>query len=83
MSLMLARPLNPITGQINPSSPKDLADYLKYLDKHDELFKEYLAWKKRPPNKNFLKLQKTSPRTGPCRLCLEVARMQAERMKGV
>ena len=29
------------------ASPKDLADYLRYLDSHDDAFLEYLQWKRR------------------------------------
>jgi len=56
--------------------PKELAEFILYLDKNDEKYNEYFLWKKEPPNKNFLRLQKTSPRTGPCRLCMEVAKLQ-------
>ena len=34
------------------ASPKDLADYLRYLDSHDDAFLEYLQWKRRYSIKN-------------------------------
>ena len=38
------------------SSPKDLADYLLYLDKNDAEYQAYLAWKDRPLRPAFLEL---------------------------
>lgn len=58
-------------------TPRDLASYLLYLDKNETAFFEYLDWKvKGEISKEFYRLENTSPRTGPCRLCLEVARRQ-------
>ena len=45
------------------ASPKDLADYLRYLDSHDDAFLEYLQWKRRYSIKNV------GLRSGLCDLC--------------
>lgn len=58
-------------------SPKDLASHLIYLNENDNAYKEYIKWKvNKEIQPSFYQLENTSPRTGPCRLCLEVARRQ-------
>jgi hypothetical protein len=47
--------------------PKELAAHLRELDEDDKAYEEYLEWKKTGPSESFVELQKTSPRTGPCR----------------
>jgi hypothetical protein len=49
------------------SGPKELAAYLRALDEDDEAYGEYLQWKRDGPSQSFVDLQRTSPRTGPCR----------------
>ncbi|ELR22642.1 Alpha(1,3)-fucosyltransferase 10, putative [Acanthamoeba castellanii str. Neff] len=56
--------------------PKELAAYLRALDEDDDAYGEYLQWKRDGPSQSFVDLQRTSPRTGPCRLCKRIAELQ-------
>ena len=53
-----------------------MAAYINFLDKRDDKYAEYLAWKHDGPDESFKKLQNTSPRTGPCRLCEKIVQKQ-------
>jgi len=54
-------------------SPEELAQYLLYLDKHDNEYQEYLSWKTEGPQPSFLKLLERHKLDARCRLCLKLA----------
>eukprot|EP00026_Physarum_polycephalum_P011464 Phypoly_transcript_11693.p1 GENE.Phypoly_transcript_11693~~Phypoly_transcript_11693.p1 ORF type:complete len:362 (-),score=45.45 Phypoly_transcript_11693:27-1112(-) len=47
-----------------------LAEYLLYLDKHDDEYQKYLEWKKHPLTGNFKKLQDYVKVDARCKLCM-------------
>ncbi|TPX32644.1 hypothetical protein SmJEL517_g04331 [Synchytrium microbalum] len=51
----------------------DLADYLKYLDKNDTAYEEYLDWKTRPLPRRFTNLQEPYKPNCVCRLAMLLA----------
>lgn len=54
-------------------TPKQLADYIKILDKNDRLYKEYFAWKKVGLSSRFLqKFSNCVFYSGNCRLCQKI-----------
>ena len=66
--------------------PARLAGHLKHLDRNDTAFREYLAWRWRPPNQggvkdSFHRLLRSASETHPhCRLCRETMRMMGEEL---
>lgn len=60
-------------------NPKDLAEYLLYLNHDDAAYAEYLAWKTRPLRPGFLKLMETQTRSAWTRLC---QRVQTSKSRG-
>ena len=57
---------------------KELANYINRLNENDNEMAEYLKWKDQGPQKQFLDLQTVSPRSGPCRLCMQIAQHQSQ-----
>lgn len=55
------------------SSAKELAEYLKELDRDDAKYSEYLAWKEKPPSDKFKALMDLSNVHSRCRLCIHLA----------
>ena len=49
--------------------PKDLADYLNYLDKNDTAYMEYFKWKNDPLPDSIIQQSKKSFKYNLCRLC--------------
>lgn len=49
---------------------KKLAEYLLYLDKHDDEYNKYLEWKQKPLTGNFKKLQDYVKVDARCKLCM-------------
>ena len=54
-------------------SPRDLAEYLLYLDAHDEVYQRYFDWWDEPLSPAMTALAAYSPRSAPCRLCQALA----------
>ena len=55
------------------ASPKELAAYLKELDRNDTKYEEYLAWKEKPYTKSFKALVDVSNVHSACRMCIKAA----------
>eukprot|EP01119_Soliformovum_irregulare_P019796 TRINITY_DN6339_c0_g1_i3.p1 TRINITY_DN6339_c0_g1~~TRINITY_DN6339_c0_g1_i3.p1 ORF type:complete len:422 (+),score=109.33 TRINITY_DN6339_c0_g1_i3:3-1268(+) len=55
------------------ASPKELAEYLKKLDKDDNLYREYLSWKRDGPSLDFMALVDLSVVHSACRFCIKAA----------
>jgi hypothetical protein len=53
-------------------SPKELAEYLNYLDQHDEEYEKYLEWKKTGPQQSFWDVVDVNNIHSQCRLCLKI-----------
>eukprot|EP01088_Endostelium_zonatum_P012820 TRINITY_DN27103_c0_g1_i1.p1 TRINITY_DN27103_c0_g1~~TRINITY_DN27103_c0_g1_i1.p1 ORF type:complete len:416 (-),score=29.24 TRINITY_DN27103_c0_g1_i1:91-1338(-) len=62
-------------------NPKELGEMLNRLNQDDHELAGYLKWKDEGPRREFFDLQKTSPRTGPCRLCMKIAERQSQLKK--
>ena len=59
-------------------SPKDLANYLGYLNENDEEYEKYLSWKKAGPQESFLKLLELAQVDSRCRLCKHIANLRMQ-----
>jgi len=53
-------------------SYEKLAEYLLYLDKHDDEYQEYLEWKNHEFSENFRKLREYIYYEGRCKLCMKL-----------
>ena len=51
------------------ASPQQLAEYLQHLDRDDQAYAEYFAWKARPLRAGFLRLQELAGQSAGERLC--------------
>jgi hypothetical protein len=60
------------------ASPRELAEYLLYLNEHDDLYQEYFAWKRRGLRPHFQELYQSCLFYAECRLCKRLAEMRAE-----
>ena len=60
-------------------SAKELAEYLKELDRNETKYNEYLAWKHRPYTKAFKALVDISNVHSACRLCIKAADINRQR----
>jgi len=63
----------------NFKGPKELAEYLNYLDKNDTALEEYFKWKKHPLSPAYLEYVKHTHCASICNLCVKVAEMRKER----
>jgi hypothetical protein len=64
-------------------SPKELAEYLIYLDTHDEEYQKYLEWKRVGPSEQFKQLLARQELDARCRLCIKAAQVAAESHKNL
>lgn len=58
-------------------SPKDLANYLKYLDENDGAYQQYFSWREQPPSPSFEKLLRRREKDSFSQLVEEVTRRMA------
>ncbi|EFA85157.1 glycosyltransferase [Heterostelium album PN500] len=54
-------------------SPEKLAEYLLYLDKHDDEYQKYLEWKKTGPTKDWTAMVDIARIGAECRVCYRIA----------
>eukprot|EP01097_Dermamoeba_algensis_P011329 TRINITY_DN8765_c0_g1_i1.p1 TRINITY_DN8765_c0_g1~~TRINITY_DN8765_c0_g1_i1.p1 ORF type:complete len:124 (-),score=20.76 TRINITY_DN8765_c0_g1_i1:56-427(-) len=72
-NVKLYAPTNKSVININDfKSPKELADFLKYLDSNDTAYEEYLSWKKTGYSQSFKKLVDLNAVHSRCRLCIKL-----------
>lgn len=62
-------------------TPQALAEYLHELDRNDEAYEEYFAWKQKPLSSNLLDLFKWEKRSGYSRMAEHVVKLKQERDK--
>lgn len=60
-------------------SPRELAEYLDYLDKNDTALEEYFEWKKHPLSPSYLGYIKHTHCDSVCNLCVKVAELRSQR----
>lgn len=59
-------------------TPKDLAEYLFYLNKNKTAYDEYFEWRKKPLSQNYLEKWRQGTPSMFCRLCDRLARVDWE-----
>eukprot|EP01113_Clastostelium_recurvatum_P021482 TRINITY_DN2545_c0_g1_i2.p1 TRINITY_DN2545_c0_g1~~TRINITY_DN2545_c0_g1_i2.p1 ORF type:complete len:678 (+),score=136.13 TRINITY_DN2545_c0_g1_i2:131-2164(+) len=57
-------------------SPKELADYLRYLSENDDEYYKYFEWKKNGLSKSFQRLLDNCFIGAECRLCKQMSRLR-------
>jgi hypothetical protein len=64
------------------ANPKELAEYINYLNQHDDKYEEYFDWKKKGLSENFVdKYNKCVFYGAECRLCQKLVELRRERKK--
>lgn len=64
------------------ANPKELAEYINYLNQHDDKYEEYFDWKKKGLSEKFVdKYNKCVFYGAECRLCQKLAELRRERKK--
>eukprot|EP00730_Choanoeca_flexa_P013149 TRINITY_DN5013_c0_g1_i1.p1 TRINITY_DN5013_c0_g1~~TRINITY_DN5013_c0_g1_i1.p1 ORF type:complete len:503 (+),score=127.90 TRINITY_DN5013_c0_g1_i1:90-1598(+) len=54
-------------------TPKELAEYLTYLDHNDTAYAEFFAWKSQPMSESFERQLDETLLLTPCRMCMRMA----------
>ncbi len=53
-------------------SIEELAEYIKYLDSHDDEYQKYFEWKKKDYAPNFKKIKEYITTDSRCKLCMKL-----------
>ena len=64
-------------------SAKELAEYLNYLNEHDDEYQKYFSWKKNGISKQYQDLLDKCLFFAECRLCKKLATLKDPNVEGV